>query len=81
MPRKDIEMDVLLEILNGKRFITCHSYVQSEINMLMKVAENFGVRINTFTHILEGTNWQKRCFIMELVVQPFQTGGLINMKL
>ena len=53
-PRKDIEMDVLLEILKGKRFITCHSYVQSEINMLMKVAENFGIRINTFTHILEG---------------------------
>ena len=47
-------MDVLLEILKGKRFITCHSYVQSEINMLMKVAENFGIRINTFTHILEG---------------------------
>ena len=32
----------------------CHSYVQSEINMLMKVAEQFGVTINTFTHILEG---------------------------
>ena len=52
--RKDIEMDVLAEILNKERFITCHSYVQSEINMLMKVAESFGFRINTFTHILEG---------------------------
>ncbi|MBW1294544.1 amidohydrolase family protein [Aquimarina litoralis] len=52
--RKDIEMDVLLEVLNGKRFISCHSYVQSEINMLMKVAEKFNFRINTFTHILEG---------------------------
>ncbi|MGY3794109.1 amidohydrolase family protein [Aquimarina sp. 433] len=52
--RKDIEMETLLEILNGKRFISCHSYVQSEINMLMKVAEKFNFRINTFTHILEG---------------------------
>jgi len=52
--RKDIEMDVLSQILNGERFITCHSYVQSEINMLMKVAEQFDFRINTFTHILEG---------------------------
>ncbi|WP_378176699.1 amidohydrolase family protein [Aquimarina sp. SS2-1] len=52
--RKDIEMETLLEILNGKRFISCHSYVQSEINMLMKVAEMFNFRINTFTHILEG---------------------------
>ncbi len=53
-PRYDIEMETLVEILDGKRFISCHSYVQSEINMLMKVADRFGVRVNTFTHILEG---------------------------
>ncbi|MGB1451671.1 MAG: amidohydrolase, partial [Marinirhabdus sp.] len=52
--RKDEEMEVLAEILNGERFISCHSYVQSEINMLMKVAERFNFRVNTFTHILEG---------------------------
>lgn len=53
-PRKDLELETLVEILNSKRFISCHSYVQSEINMLMKVAERHGFRINTFTHILEG---------------------------
>jgi imidazolonepropionase-like amidohydrolase len=52
--RKDYEMEVLAEILNKERFISCHSYVQSEINMLMKVAEQFNFNINTFTHILEG---------------------------
>jgi len=52
--RKDIEMETLAEILNKERFISCHSYVQSEINMLMKVAEQFNFNINTFTHILEG---------------------------
>src|SRR5690606_34398501 len=52
--RKDIEMEVLAEILNKDRFISCHSYVQSEINMLMEVAERFNFNINTFTHILEG---------------------------
>ncbi|WP_246431468.1 amidohydrolase family protein [Winogradskyella flava] len=52
--RKDAEMEVLAEILNKERFISCHSYVQSEINMLMKVAEQFDFNINTFTHILEG---------------------------
>lgn len=52
--RYDEEMEVLAEIINGERFITCHSYVQSEINMVMKVAEQFGFRVNTFTHILEG---------------------------
>ncbi|MDX1753367.1 MAG: amidohydrolase family protein [Salinimicrobium sediminis] len=52
--RKDLEMETLLEILNGERHITAHSYVQSEINMLMEVAEQLGFKINTFTHILEG---------------------------
>lgn len=52
--RKDLEMETLVEILNGNRFVSSHSYIQSEINMLMKVAESFDFRINTFTHILEG---------------------------
>ena len=53
-PRKDLELEVLNEILDSKRFISCHSYVQSEINMLMHVADSMGFKINTFTHILEG---------------------------
>ena len=53
-PRKDLELETLSEILNDKRFITCHSYIQSEINMLMHVADSMDFRINTFTHILEG---------------------------
>ena len=52
--RKDVEMEVLAQILNKERFISCHSYIQSEINMLMKVADKFNFNINTFTHILEG---------------------------
>jgi imidazolonepropionase-like amidohydrolase len=52
--RYDEEMEVLLEVLESERFVSCHSYVQSEINMLMEVAEKHGFRINTFTHILEG---------------------------
>jgi imidazolonepropionase-like amidohydrolase len=52
--KRDLELDALVEILNKKRFITCHSYVQSEINMLMKVADSLGFKVNTFTHILEG---------------------------
>ena len=53
-PRRDLELDALVEILNNKRFITCHSYVQSEINMAMHVADQMGYHYNTFTHILEG---------------------------
>ncbi|WP_196889989.1 amidohydrolase family protein [Aureivirga sp. CE67] len=52
--RHDIELETLAEIINSERFISCHSYVQSEITMLMRVAEQFDFKINTFTHILEG---------------------------
>lgn len=54
IPRTNYELEALVEILNAERFITCHSYVQSEINMLMKLADSLGFKVNTFTHILEG---------------------------
>jgi len=53
-PREDLELNALVEILKSERFVTCHSYVQSEINMLMHVADSMRFSINTFTHILEG---------------------------
>jgi imidazolonepropionase-like amidohydrolase len=53
-PRRDLELEALVEILENRRFITCHSYVQSEINSSIKIAEQMGYRYNTFTHILEG---------------------------
>ncbi|GDX52416.1 periplasmic amidohydrolase [Bacteroidota bacterium] len=53
-PRRDLELDALVEILISKRYITCHSYVQSEINMLIHVADSMHFHMNTFTHILEG---------------------------
>ncbi|MEI8060419.1 MAG: amidohydrolase family protein, partial [Ferruginibacter sp.] len=40
--RRDLELDALVEIMNKKRFITCHSYVQSEITATMRVADKFG---------------------------------------
>ena len=54
VPRVDLELETLLQILNEERFVTCHSYRQDEINMLMHVADSLGFRLNTFTHILEG---------------------------
>ena len=53
-PRRDLQLDALAEILDGKRLVHCHSYRQDEILMLMRLAESFGFRINTFTHVLEG---------------------------
>lgn len=53
-PRRDLELDALVEILNNKRFITCHSYVQSEITGSIEMGKKMGYKYNTFTHILEG---------------------------
>jgi imidazolonepropionase-like amidohydrolase len=53
-PRKDLKLDALVEVMNSKRFITCHSYVQPEVTYMMRTAEKYGFRVNTFTHILEG---------------------------
>jgi imidazolonepropionase-like amidohydrolase len=53
-PRRDLELDALVEILDGKRFIHCHSYVQSEILMLTRIARDFGFTIGAFQHVLEG---------------------------
>ena len=47
-------LETLLQILESERFVTCHSYRQDEINMLMHVADSMGFTLNTFTHILEG---------------------------
>lgn len=52
--RRDLELEALVEIMNKKRFITCHSYVQSEINAALKIGDKHGFKINTFTHILDG---------------------------
>ncbi len=53
-PRRDLTLEALLEILESKRFVHCHSYVQSEILMLIRLAEELGFKVQTFTHILEG---------------------------
>jgi len=52
--RRDLELETLVEIKNKKRFITCHSYVQSEITAAMRIGDKYGFKFNTFTHILEG---------------------------
>ncbi|MCI0706679.1 MAG: amidohydrolase family protein [Ignavibacteriae bacterium] len=53
-PRKDIELDAVSEILSGKRLVHCHSYRQDEILMMIRIADDFGFRIGTFQHVLEG---------------------------
>ncbi|MCP3981903.1 MAG: amidohydrolase family protein [bacterium] len=53
-PRRDLQLEAIDEILAGERAIHSHSYRQDEILALLRVAEEFGVTIGTFQHVLEG---------------------------
>jgi imidazolonepropionase-like amidohydrolase len=53
-PRKDLKLEPLKEVLEGKRYVHSHSYRADEILMLIRVADEFGFKIKTFQHVLEG---------------------------
>ena len=53
-PARDLKLDTLVEVLDGKRLVHAHCYRQDEILMLIHVAEDFGFKIQTFQHVLEG---------------------------
>ncbi len=53
-PRRDLQLDALVEILDGKRLVHCHSYRADEILMMIRLAEEMGFKVATFQHVLEG---------------------------
>jgi imidazolonepropionase-like amidohydrolase len=53
-PRRDLQLEPLVEILEGKRLVHAHSYRADEILMLIRLAEEMGFKIATFQHVLEG---------------------------
>jgi len=53
-PRRDLQLDALVEILDGKRLVHSHAYRADEMLMLLQVADDFGFRIGSFQHVLEG---------------------------
>jgi imidazolonepropionase-like amidohydrolase len=53
-PRRDLELDALVEVLEGKRLVHAHSYRSDEILMLLNVARDFGFRVSSLQHVLEG---------------------------
>ena len=53
-PRRDLELETLVEILEGKRLVHSHCYRADEILQLLRLAEEFGFRVATLQHVLEG---------------------------
>src|SRR6202045_245245 len=52
--RRDLRLDPLVEVLEGKRYVHSHCYREDEILMLLRVAKEFGFKVRTFQHVLEG---------------------------
>jgi imidazolonepropionase-like amidohydrolase len=53
-PRRDLRLEPLVEVLEGKRYLHSHCYREDEILMLLRVAKEFGFKVRTFQHVLEG---------------------------
>jgi imidazolonepropionase-like amidohydrolase len=53
-PRRDLQMDALVEILDGKRLVHVHCYRADEILMMIRLADEMGFKVATFQHVLEG---------------------------
>jgi imidazolonepropionase-like amidohydrolase len=53
-PEHNLELDPLVEVLEGKRFVHAHSYRADEMLMLLNVAKEFGFTVKTLQHGLEG---------------------------
>lgn len=53
-PARDLKLEPLVEVLDGQRLVHAHCYRQDEILMLLHVADEFGFKIRTLQHVLEG---------------------------
>jgi imidazolonepropionase-like amidohydrolase len=53
-PRRDLELEPLVEVLEGKRLVHAHGYRSDEHLMLLQLADEFGFKIATLQHVLEG---------------------------
>ena len=53
-PRKDLRLEALLDVLDGKTTVHCHSYRQDEILAMLRTAEEIGFKVGVLIHILEG---------------------------
>ncbi len=53
-PRRDLQLEAIADMFTEKSFMVCHTYVQSETNMIIKLAKEFGIKPHTLIHNTEG---------------------------
>ena len=77
---RDLELETILEIIEGKRLIHCHSYRQDEILVFLRTMESFGVRVASLQHVLEGYKVADEIARHGAGASTFLIGGLTNLK-
>ncbi|HEV7903115.1 MAG TPA: amidohydrolase family protein [Pyrinomonadaceae bacterium] len=70
-PRRDLQLEPLVEVLEGKRLVHAHCYRSDEIIMIMRVADEFGFKIKTLQHVLEGYKVAKEIAAHGAGASPF----------
>lgn len=53
-PRRDLQLEALGEIVSQKRWVHSHAYRADEMLMLIRVTKEFGPKLATLQHVLEG---------------------------
>ncbi len=53
-PRKDYTLEVIADILKGKYWVRCHAYQAEEMLSIMRLCDEYGVKLVCFEHGLEG---------------------------
>jgi imidazolonepropionase-like amidohydrolase len=70
-PRKNLTLEPLVEVLQGKRLVFCHGYREDEMLMILKLSDEFGFKINSFVHGLEAYKIAKEIAAHGTVVSTF----------
>jgi imidazolonepropionase-like amidohydrolase len=71
VPRRDLQLEPLVEVLEGKRYVHSHCYRTDEILMLIRIADEFGFKVRTFQHVLEGYKVAKEIAAHGAGASPF----------
>lgn len=79
-PRRDLKLDALAEILQGKRLIHAHCYRSDEILMLLTLGDELGFKITTLQHVLEGYKVAKEIAAHKAGVSTFADSWSYKME-
>jgi imidazolonepropionase-like amidohydrolase len=70
-PRRDLQIEPLVEVLEGKRLVHAHAYRADEMLMLIRLADEMGFKVATFEHTLEGYKVAKEMAARGIVASSF----------